>query len=89
MVRRPTRAQLEAAAEMLWRLASLRGLSNLRLGQDPDELVADIEPGHTYFDVVAFEQDVEGRLGWRPAVVLSGAPGARAGPKLAKRSSAA
>jgi hypothetical protein len=89
MIRRPERRELEAASELLWRLAASHGLSDLHLGEDPGELVAAVGGDRTYFDIVAFEGEVESRLGWRPMVVPSSAPGARPGAKLAGHSSAA
>jgi hypothetical protein len=67
--RRPTSEELEAAAQLLLRLAAQKGLSNLHMGDDRGELVVTVEPSRTYFDIVAFEDEVESRLGWRPAVV--------------------
>ena len=89
MVRRPDRKELEAAAELLWRLATSYGLSDLHIGEDPGEIIAAVAGDRTYFDIVAFEGEVESRLGWRPTIVPSSAPGARPGPKLAGHSSAA
>jgi hypothetical protein len=74
---RPDRGQLDAAAELLSRLATEHGLSNLRHGDEFGEIVADVESDRTYFDIVAFEEAVEGRLGWRPDVVPSSASGAQ------------
>lgn len=88
MIRRPERKRLEAAAELLCRLAASHGLSDLYLGDDPGELVATVADDRTYFDIVAFEDEVESRLGWRPALVPTSAPGARPGPKLTGRISA-
>ncbi|MEX1163833.1 MAG: hypothetical protein WEB03_09650 [Nitriliruptor sp.] len=76
---RPEVRELDAAHRLLSRLADERGLSNLRHGDGAGEVVADVEQGRTYFDIVAFEDDVEGRLGWRPEVVDAEAPGARPG----------
>lgn len=76
---KPTEHELDAAHELLGRLASEHGLLNLRHGDEFGEVVADVSEGRSYFDVVAFEEAVEGRLGWRPNVVSSGAPGARPG----------
>jgi hypothetical protein len=87
--RRPSSDELEAAAQLLLRLAAERGLSDLYLGDDPGELVVTVEPNRTYFDIVAFEDEVESRLGWRPAVVPATAPGARPGRKLVGRVGAA
>ncbi len=43
-------------------------------------LVADV-PGRTDFDLVASEDDVEARLGWRPTTVVSpGTPGTPGAP---------
>jgi hypothetical protein len=89
VIRRPERKELEAAAELLWRLAAGHGLSDLHLGSDPGELVATVADDRTYFDITAFEDEVESRLGWRPSVVPSSAPGARPGPKLTGHISAA
>lgn len=89
VIRRPERKDLEAAAELLGRLAAAHGLSDLHLGLDPGELVATVAEDRTYFDIVAFEDEVESRLGWRPTVVPSTAPGARPGPKLTGQISAA
>ncbi len=88
-MRRPEPEELDLAADLLWRLADEHGLSGLRLGSEPGELVADVGVERTYFDVVGFEDDVEARLGWRPAVVPSGAPGARPGSSLERRTHAA
>lgn len=78
-MRRPDVAQLDAAHALLERLGHEHGLSRLRHGDEFGEVVADVADGRSYFDVVAFEAAVEGRVGWRPAVVSSAAPGARPG----------
>ena len=88
-MRRPEPEELDLAADLLWRLAGEHGLASLQVGSEPGELVADVGSDRTYFDVVAFEDDVEARLGWRPAVVPSGAPGARPGSRLVRRTHAA
>jgi hypothetical protein len=82
MVRRPTREQVSKAAALLERRAAEHGLTNLRYGEDGGEIVADVAPGKTYFDIAAFELEVEEVLGWVPDVVSSGAPGARPGAPL-------
>lgn len=82
MPRRPDRHDLSKAAILLARLAAKHGLRNLWVGEG-DELVVDVDPDRTYFDVVAFEDEVEGRLGFRPEVVPSGAEGARPHRRLA------
>jgi hypothetical protein len=87
--RRPNVQELEAAAELLWRLAADHGMSNLHVAQDPGELVVAVGEGRTYFDIAAFEDEVESRLGWRPSVVPSSAPGARPGKSLTPHVSAA
>jgi hypothetical protein len=87
--RRPNPDELDAAAELLLRIAGEHGLSDLHIGDEPGELVVAVEPSRTYFDVVAFEDEVESRLGWRPAVVPVTAPGARPGRKLVGRVGAA
>jgi hypothetical protein len=74
---RAEQSEIDAAQQLLERLASGHGLSNLRHGDEVGEIVADVQEGRSYFDVVAFEEEVEGRLGWRPNVVSSAAPGAR------------
>ncbi len=76
---KPEAAQLDAAHELLKRLAAEHGLSHLRHGDEFGEVVADVAEGRSYFDVVAFEDAVEGRLGWRPNMVSSAASGARSG----------
>jgi len=76
---RPQPEQLDAAQSLLERLAGEHGLSQLRHGDEFGEVVAVVADGRTYFDVVAFEDAVEGRLGWRPEVVSAAAPGARPG----------
>lgn len=73
---RPSREELDTAHELLERLAGEHGLSNLRHGARDGQVVADVAPGRTMFDVVAFEEAVSGRLGWRPDVISSGAPAA-------------
>jgi len=76
---RPEPAQVDAARALLERLAAVHGLSQLRHGDEFGEIVAVVAEGRTYFDVVAFEDAVEGRVGWRPDVVSAAAPGARPG----------
>ena len=73
---RPSRKQIDAAAEMLAEVGAMRGLSNLRHGDLPGELIADVEEDRDYFDIVGFMDDVEGRVGFRPDVIPSEAPGA-------------
>ena len=79
LMTRPTAHDLDAASVLLNRLAREHGLSNLRHGADPGEIVADLEGERSYFAVIAFEDAVEGRVGWRPDAVPAGAPGARPG----------
>lgn len=86
---KPEAAQLDAAHELLERLAVEHGLSHLRHGDEFGEIVADVAEGRSYFDVVAFEEAVEGRLGWRPNVVSSAAPGARPGRPVGAASNVA
>lgn len=86
---RPEAAQLDAAHELLERLAAEHGLSHLRHGDEFGEVVAEVAEGRGYFDVVAFEEAVEGRLGWRPNVVSSAAPGAQPGRPVGAASSVA
>jgi hypothetical protein len=73
---RPEPRELDAASDLLSRLAREHGLASLRHGADPGEIIADVDADRGYFAVVAFEDAVEGRLGWRPDVVPSGARGA-------------
>jgi hypothetical protein len=73
---RPEPSELDAASDLLSRLAREHGLASLRHGADPGEIIADVDADRGYFAVVAFEDAVEGRLGWRPDVVPSGALGA-------------
>jgi hypothetical protein len=79
LMARPSARDLDAASVLLSRLAREHGLSNLRHGADPGEIVAELEDERSYFAVIAFEDAVEGHLGWRPDVVPAGAPGARPG----------
>lgn len=89
MSRRPNVEELGAAADLLWRLAAEHGLSDLHVAQDPGELVVAVAADRTYFDIAAFEDEVESRLGWRPSVVPSSAPGARPGQSLTHHVTAA
>jgi hypothetical protein len=89
MGRVPSREELEAAADLLWHVAGTHGLSDLRLSEGDGELVATVGANRTYFDVGAFEDEIEGTLGWKPTVISAGAPGARPGAKLTSHSSAA
>ncbi len=89
MGRTPEERELEAAAELLWRLAAEHGLSDLRLGAGLGQLVAAVAEDRTYFDIVAFQDEVESWLGWRPTLVPANAPGARPGPPLGGHASAA
>jgi hypothetical protein len=81
-MRRPELEELDLAADLLWRLTDEHGLSSLRLGSEPGELVADVAVDRTYFDVVAFEDDsrgsawvaASGRCLGCPAGVSAGAP---------------
>lgn len=82
LVERPSASELRAAASLLLKLAREHGLSELHYGEDPGTLVASLDRGRTYFDVVRFEQAIDGRLGWAPDVVLSDAPEARPGPPV-------
>lgn len=83
MVKRPNRAELARAAELLETRAAKHGLSNLRLSTRADgDVVADVAPDRTYFDIAAFELEVEELLGWAPNIVASGAPGASPGEPL-------
>lgn len=88
-MRRPDVAQLDAAHALLERLGEEHGLSRLRHGEEFGEVVADVAVGRSSFDVVAFEESVEGRQGWRTAVVSSAAPGARPGRPVGAASSVA
>lgn len=85
----PDATQLDAAAELLHRLAAEHGLSNLRHGDEFGEIVAEVADGRSYFDVVSFENAVEGRVGWRPNVVPSAASGARPGRPVGAASNVA
>ncbi|MGH9071628.1 MAG: hypothetical protein ACRDX8_10800 [Acidimicrobiales bacterium] len=89
MGRAPEPGVLEAAAELLWRLAAEHGLSDLRLGAVPGQLVAAVAEDRTYFDIVAFQDEAESWLGWRPVLVPASAPGARPGAPLGGDVSAA
>lgn len=76
---RPEAREMDAAHQLLAHFAAKHGLSNLRHGDGPGEVIVDVEEGRTYFDVVSFEDDVGGTFGWRPDVVPSGAPDANPG----------
>jgi hypothetical protein len=77
MVRRPSRHELAQAAGLLEARAAKLGLTNLRRRQGADgDVVAYVAPGRTYFDIAAFELEVEELLGWAPNIVASGAQGA-------------
>ena len=89
MSRRPNVEELEAAAQLLWRLAADNGMSDLHVAQDPGELVVAVGEGRTYLDIAAFEDEVESRLGWRSSVVPSSAPGARPAQSLTHHVTAA
>ena len=83
MVRRPSRSELTQAAALLDTRATKHGLANLRLSTGADgDVVADLMPGRTYFDIAAFELEVEELLGWAPNIAASGAPGASPGEPL-------
>jgi hypothetical protein len=58
-------------------LASTASLTSAQ-ATDPGELVVSVDPRCSYFDIVAFEDEVGSRFGWRPAVV----PVPRTGRKL-------
>lgn len=75
----PELDELETATGLLWHCAAAHGIPNLRVGDGPGELVVDVTDEATSFDIVAFEDEVETRLGWRPSVVPSGA---QPGPPL-------
>jgi predicted methyltransferase len=75
----PTVAEIDAASEFLRALAREHGLSNLRHGSEPGQIVVDVDPGRGYFDVVRFIDDVEDQLGFRSYVVVASAPAARPG----------
>jgi hypothetical protein len=87
--RRSSTDELKAAAELLLPVAAEHGFCDLRIGDEPGDLVARVGPSRTYFDTVAFEGEVEWRLGWRPAVVPATAPGARPVSRLVGRVGAA
>jgi hypothetical protein len=83
MVRRPSRSELAQAAELLETRAAKHGLTSLRVSTRADgDVVADVAPGRTYFDIAAFELEVEELLGWAPNIVASGASVASPGEPL-------
>ena len=65
------------AAGLLAELAARHGVTSLRLGADPAELVVTLEQGRTYFDLAGFEAEAETRLRHRLSVTSAGAPGAQ------------
>lgn len=87
--RSPSHEELIAAAPLLVQAAAAHGLSDLRLSDGTGDLVLTVGSDRTYFDVAAFEDEVEGTLGWRPTAISAGAPGAAPGRKLANRGRAA
>ena len=79
VMQRATIEQIDAASEMLATLAAEHGLSNVRHGDEAGQVVVDVAGDRDYLDVVAFMDDIEGRIGLRPDVLPSGAPAARPG----------
>ncbi len=70
-----TDEQLDRSAAQLRALGETFGLSGLRhAGQG--NIVADVAPGRTYFDVAGFEAAAAQLLGAEVFVMPSGAPGA-------------
>ena len=78
----PTPDQIDTAARLLHDLAAPYGLTRLHHGDEPGEIVADVEPGRTYMDIARFELDIEDRFGWAINVTSARAPRARAGPAI-------
>jgi hypothetical protein len=66
---------LDRFAAVLADLGARHGLSNFRHGGE-GKVVADVEPGRTYFDIGQFELEAESLLGSGLFVVGSGAPSA-------------
>ena len=79
VVEGPSASEFRAASSLLLKLAREHGLTDLRYGKDPGTLIASLEPGRTYFDVVRFERSIDGRLGWSPEVIVADAADARPG----------
>jgi hypothetical protein len=67
---------LREAAGLLAELAPRHGITAVKLGADPAELVVTLEKGRTYFDLAEFEAEAETLLRHRVSVTSSGAPGA-------------
>ncbi len=67
---------LRRSAGLLEELASRHGLRDMRLGEDPGELIVTVEEGHTYFDVAQFELEAEALLRRHIVATPSGAAGA-------------
>ena len=86
---RPEAREMDAAHQLLAHFAAKHGLTNLRHGDGPGEVIVDVEAGRTYFDVVSFEDDIQGTVGWRPDVVPSGAPDAKPGRPIGTASTSA
>lgn len=79
-----TRAQISARAQALITLAPTYGLSQLRYGSDHGELVADVEPSRTYYDVARFESDAAALVGAAIRLIPATAPTVHAGPLLSE-----
>lgn len=74
---------MDRYAALLVDLGRRHGITNLRHG-GPGKVVADVEPGRTYFDLARFEMEVQSILGHDVAVVSTDTPLAAeiAGPPL-------
>ncbi|MFF3319440.1 hypothetical protein ACFYV5_28575 [Streptomyces sp. NPDC003035] len=62
-MRRATRAELRANAVTIHRLGQHHGLRSFVLSPEPGELVATVDEGRSYLDVLGFESDLSGFLG--------------------------
>lgn len=84
LMRRPTIEELDAASDMLVAVAREHGLTDVRHGREPGQLVVGAEPGRGYFDVVRFAAEVEGQLGFRPEVLAASAPAVEPGRPIGR-----
>ncbi|MBO0840041.1 MAG: hypothetical protein J2O49_04395 [Sciscionella sp.] len=69
-------------------LGEQHGLRNLALGERTAQIIADVDKGRTYFDIVDFEFQAESILGSKISVTPSGVAGAKVRAPLTGSSAA-
>lgn len=74
-MRRATRAELRANAVTIHQLGRRHGLRSFVLSWEPGELVATVDEGRSYLDVLGFESDLSDFLGADVEVVPRGPVG--------------